>query len=151
MSPSPDQYETLIGKIDELSDELKAHKPILVKSNRRANAATVVGIVGVVGVAVGAVAIFSNANRLDDAEASRTSARVVACVQANLYTDKVRTALVAGLLTFIPDPEHPTPQQQQAIDGYTNAVELILDYRDCSPEGIAAYYANLPPDPADEG
>lgn len=139
---------TLYAKMEELRVELSAHRPLVQRANRTARRAKVAAIIGVIVGALGAVIGVFGYRAQVQANEARNAARIASCVQENIRIERIRTALTAGLITFVPDPEHLTPEQQRALDGYTDAVGKILVYRDCSPPGIEAYLNNPPADPS---
>lgn len=146
--PTVSQYETLIDKIDELRTELAAHRYVVMTANRRSKAAMILTIVGATLCVVGIYLALSARHDVSEANESRATARISACVQDNVTTGNVRAAVVSGLLTFVPDPANLTAEQTAALNAYEGAVAAILKFRDCSPEGITAYYASPPLDPA---
>lgn len=153
MPPTADQYEQLIEKIDELSDELRIHRPIVERSNRRSTWALVVGILGAVGIFVGALAVYRNMKAIEHANDTRDQARMVACVQYNVDIKIDRDSAVAGLVAVLLNSRTPpatslTADQERFVAIYAKAIADGKPYRICTPSAIAAYYENLPRDPA---
>jgi len=149
----------LVGKIDESNREMASLSARLATADRRARWARSVAIIGViagiVGGAVGAGGVIVGASAqatADDLAESRRETQQSACVQANLTTWRTRGALIAGIQVLAaPDPRR-TEAEQARVDRfvveYTTSVHNALPYRDCSPRGIAQYFAHPPDDPA---
>lgn len=83
----------------------------------------------------------------------RAETRIAACVQDNKAIEGQRIAISGVFLVFA----HPnadgslTPTELDIYTKIEQRVETLLPFRDCSPEGITAYYAEPPAsDPATE-
>jgi hypothetical protein len=149
----PEQVERLIATSERLSGELAAHKRQLAVTDKRAKyakAASIVGMfVGIIGIAVG-VQAWSTAHDLDQLVETRqretTEARISSCVQFNVQRAETRAAMKLALGSLVPTTA--TEQQRLALETYGKSVDLGLPYRNCSPEGIEAYFKSPPKDPA---
>lgn len=147
--------ERLIDMMDDLRDELVDTRPLVEKALARSRRATWVAAAGIVvcliaaALAVDAHLAADRAQRaIERADELTLTARIAGCVRDNVVAAKTRSALVDGLLVFVPDPAALTAEQRARVDAYTAAVINGLDFRDCSPAGIAADIANPPVDPA---
>lgn len=148
--------------INQLTLALPDHRRAVDKANRRAKWAIITAIVG---ITVGLCATIYAVDARDTAKVANTTAdevrllqeqlkadtaavRVAACIQFNDQRNDVRNAITDGILAFQPDGVPLTGQQQVLLNKYALRVASQLDFRDCSPEGIAEYYRNPPVDPA---
>jgi len=151
----------------EATAEMEGLKVQLAGANRRSAAAKNVAVIGivaaVVGLAIGAGGLVyadkaqdtadDVARIQDERRAEQADARVSSCIQQNVTTQRTRNALISGVSVLAPGDgeDGASPRVREFIAGYTARVEKALPYRDCSPEGIAAYFDKPPGDPAKEG
>lgn len=136
----------LQGLRDDLADEA-AKRDVRIRTNRRATWAALA--VGAIGIIVGGVGI----RQVHDANASRAQRTLAACLQANDQTDRSITAAEATSDDFIDylgtaakaNPTTDAKKLQTFIDGAKAAQHTVIEKnypkRDCSPAGIAAFYA----------
>lgn len=126
---------------------------------RKLRLLTVVAVIAAsLGLLVGAIGIFQARdarkaadqaqNAIDAVTQARNEARVVACQSDNDHVTGTNNLVVAmeGVIALVnaPNPDR-TPEQQTQIDKFIqdSIAELETareDLRDCSPEGIDAYY-----------
>lgn len=149
--PTRNQVAELVVSMDDLSSEMSGLHSELSRQRRR-NVATMT-LAGVLTVClVVAVGVMSNTrtalHALNRERADRTT---IACIYANATIKADRAAFINSLRALVPAGQELTDEQQMAIAAYTAAVEASKPYRDCSTEGIAAYYENPPVDPASGG
>lgn len=97
-------------------------------------------VIAVSALAIAAVAVAVNLQRTNEIIAARADSRVAACHQDNAKTDQINGILIK--VSTPPDGVTVTPSQQARIDSFR---ELEIPQRDCSPKGIAAYYAKKAP------
>lgn len=145
----PDQFtriEEALKGIDTPLKELVAELRRVDSRSRAARTWSAVGvIVGCVGVAVGIGAMWYGLDARATAEdiiAARTEARVSACIAGNQQLAGTREAIAGVFLIFgHPDASgHLPPPEQEVFDHIREQVGNLLPDRDCSPEGIAAFY-----------
>jgi hypothetical protein len=72
--------------------------------------------------------------------------RFAACVQHNVVQSDARTATIATFRALVDGDL--TVDEQIIYDRVVTTATAGYPYRDCSPVGIAAYFADPPPDPA---
>lgn len=149
---SPPDLRRLIGVINDLAQKLEDNKTALAIADRRARWARVVAYVGIATGSVGIVYGIGAKGTADDIQASRREASTSGCVQANVSTERTRGALVAGVSVLSAPSPGRTAEDQAALDTfikqYTDEVERVLPFRDCSDAGIARYINHPPADPA---
>lgn len=109
----------------------------------------VVAIVLILIVGVAVMAKFANVvgevNELADArEQDRQATLRSACLQQNDSVQRLRETFTESVGVVRPPPP-PNPEIEAFIDRYTLKVNATLRYRDCTPAGIEAYFANPPP------
>lgn len=131
------------------------------KSARTKVFAIIAGLCGVIGILVGGIGI-TRASTADEKAATaqaatsalltaRTTAQKVTCDQANLAAAK-HNSLADSFdqvlqIAIAPNPNQPRTAQQQAdTDAFYAHAHTVLDAardpgRDCSPEGITAFYS----------
>jgi hypothetical protein len=145
----------LKDSVDGLTVQLKSVQDatMLIEKRRRKGRNIMTGCLVVLVLAIVSTVwgVSSVRDNVRENEANRAQARISACVQANVTTERQRAALVSSILTFADDPLNLSPGEQALLDRYTAEVEKQLPYRDCSPEGIDLYYEDPPADPADTG
>lgn len=88
---------------------------------------------------------------LHEAQVNTTEARKSACLNANVSQRQARTAAQLQINYLVYFTKNPTPAQQAQIQvflhgtdgksGYYKTIDDGLPFRDCSPAGIAAFYA----------
>lgn len=155
----PADITEMLTTMDRLSEEIRAlrkelgeqrelHTRELHTMNVRARRMKILTIILALLVIVGCVFTYQNRKTLEDFHTQRTESRRGACIQFNVTTQGQRTALHNALLTFVPDPDNMTAEQKTSLTKFDDAVENALPYRDCSDDGIDAYYSDPPPDPA---
>lgn len=154
----PDQVERLIVSIDSLESAFAVHKQALARAEKRtkyAKSASIVGmLVGIVGVAVGVTAwgVADDVRELSaDRQRETVEVRTSACVQFNVQRNEVRSTMKLALTSLAPPEAARTEAQRASLEVYSKAVDLGLPYRDCSPQGIEAYFKSPPKDPAGPG
>jgi hypothetical protein len=137
----------------DLTQAMTDHRRAVEKADQRSKAGIIAGIIGImVGLLATIYAINADetADRVSDLQeqvaADQEEARHSACIQFNVQRNEVRGALKASLLTLARAPI--TPEQQIIVDKYNTEVDESLPYRDCSEDGIAAYFKTPPKDPA---
>lgn len=117
----------------------------------------VVAIVMILGVAVYGITrlndIVGTVKEVQEEQAFLRADQVrTACLQANESTRRVRLTFANSV--EVVRPPNPTPEINERVDQfiniYTQAVNNTLRYRDCTPEGIKAYFANPPAPPPPE-
>lgn len=164
--PTYDQIERLGKKLDDtivlVQEQLM---PLVSESNRRSKTAKWIAVVGIcVGIVGGLTAFYArdaantNQRAIDDIEAQRTESRKIVCDNFNDQLDTTATAVVnvaaRAILALVPGADSPddlTADQHTAYDAYRTAaateaaVTLGPLRRDCTPEGIAAFYENRTP------
>lgn len=143
------QVDALIGVIRDLQTELTATRVVVEKSLRRSRTAILLSVLSIALIFLAGAGVIVNYQALHAVNQARTEARIVTCIQDNITISQLRTKLPEALLTLVPPGTTLTPDQQARVDAYTESVEMGFPFRDCSPAGIAAYYADLPSDPAD--
>jgi hypothetical protein len=140
-----------VDACDRLDKSLRDTRDALHRKIIRASAAVAIALLAALGAVIIGARARTTASDLSSfvsaTEIDRAQARVSACVQANVLTERQRTAMVSGLRAIAP-PGTLSATSQAALDKYATEVEAQLPYRDCSPAGIVAYYKNPPDDPA---
>lgn len=160
-------FNELVVSLGRASEEMNAVKEQLRVANHRSalakNVAVVGMVIGVFGIAVGTGGLIyaERANNTADEvqqiqeerAADQVSSRLASCVQQNVQTQRVRSALIAGVSVLTPQNGEDGRSERVAtfINLYTKTVEKQLPFRDCSPNGIARYFEDPPGDPAGEG
>lgn len=146
-----------LGRIEQaltnLDNPLQALVTELRRVDARSQAARQASIIGIIGMCVGlAVAIgalwygLDARATADDIIAARTEARVTACISANQQLAGTREAIAGVFLIFgHPDATGQLPAEEQVVyDHIREQVGTLLPDRDCSPEGISAFYDHPP-------
>lgn len=135
-------------RTSSLLGELRRIDQRTTSAKRAAAVGVIVGAVSV-SVAIGALAygLDARATAQDIVEARR-EALTSGCIQANITTDRERSALVSALVALVPPGQALTPTQQATVDRYRAEVIGRLPYRDCTQAGIDEYLSHPPGDPA---
>lgn len=143
--------DRLIEQATRLENSLKELTSTLSKVERRSHVARVLGaigiLVGVIGLIVGVTGVTAarDANHsVDVSDASRTEARIAACNQDSRRVDGLHQAFDLSIRALVPPGQALTPEQQEFLARYNQAVVMALPPRDCTPEGITAYYSEQP-------
>jgi hypothetical protein len=146
--PTQTQVDELLAAIAALNDEIELHRRDLRRMNfRNRLLAVTAGLLTAALIAV-AVVVVHNERTLRAVNRSREERTAINCVRDNVAIEGQREALIDSILTFAADPSHLTEAELAALDEYTEAVEIALPFRDCSAEGIDAYFDTIPDDPA---
>jgi hypothetical protein len=145
---STGQLDDLIGAIKALQGELSATRVVVEKSVKNSRTARVLSIISIALFLVSFGLFVSNYKTIHSIDRVRDEARVVACVQENVGIASERVAISESIVALAPPGTVFTPDQEARIAAYGDLVDKLLPFRDCSDEGIAAYYADLPEDPA---
>lgn len=159
MPLTPDELVKLVSAIDILNTEVSGLRFAMINADKRAKWARSVAIIGVVagiiGLTVGFIGVTVGASAqstADDLAATRTETQISSCIQANVSTQRTKEALKSGVSVLTqPDPRRDSAAQaslDRFIVEYSAKVDAALPFRDCSPRGIAAYFARPPADPA---
>ena len=159
MPLSPEDANALVSTIDVLNTEVAGLRIALISADRKARRGQTVGtvgvVVGIIGGAVGFFGVLVGANAratAEDLAEARKESQVSGCVQANLSTQRTREALKSGVsILSQPDPRRSDAGQASVdrfVIEYSGKVDAALPFRDCSPDGIRAYYDRPPIDPA---
>jgi hypothetical protein len=141
-----DQLTTLIDH--DLVPSLAATRKVVERSAKRSRIAFILSGISIVLILMAGGVVLQNRDAIHDANELRDEILLISCVQDNVSTQKDRDALVGSLITLADDPNKLTTEEQALVDAYSKRVEELLPFRDCSEDGIEAYYNNLPPDPA---
>ncbi len=149
------RFEETVGRLEtSLTSHAAEMRRVEAKLSRLGRYMIAVAAATFVAVLLTLTTVKLNLDTRDSAdrrEADQAEARVSACVQSNVSTQKTREALVQSILALAADPEHLTPEQQAIADRYRARVDAALPYRDCDAKGISAYYEDPPADPAKGG
>lgn len=146
--PTSADVRRLIESIGDLHDELVEHRRIVKNSNRLAWGSIVLAVVGVVCVIVALIVVAQNHASIRELEQARAEARKITCDNENALSMRLHEKLPAALLALAPPGTDLTAEQQARLDAYTASVVAGFPFRDCTPEGIAAYYSTPSTDPA---
>lgn len=149
--PNMAQVDRLIESIGDLQSELGATRKVVEKMARRTRAAVVLSIVSIALIMIAFGVVLSNRSAVRASNEVRDDARIVACRYENKTIANLHEKLPEALLALVPPGTPLTADQQLRLDAYAESVKDGFPFRDCSPEGIRAYYQNLPPDPALDG
>lgn len=145
-----ERLDLIKTKADTAAQNAATAKKYATTSRRLARVG-VAALIVAVAVGIGTfLAVATNRDSIDDIESSRAEARVVTCDNHNALLDLTQAAIVRAasksLVALVPAGQEITPEQQVRLDAYTEALtrettaELAPARRDCSPEGIAAFY-----------
>jgi hypothetical protein len=145
---STSQLDDLIGAIKDLQGELSATRDVVEQSVKNSRTARVLSIVSVALFLISFGLFASNHKTIHSINQVRDEARIVACVQENVGIASERVAISESIVALAPPGTVFNADQEARIAAYGDLVDKLLPFRDCSSEGIAAYYANLPADPA---
>lgn len=141
-------------ELAETRKDLEGTEERLDDALDKARRARLIALIGILTAAAGVWAGVSGRATANDLAAARKDNRRAACIQANVQTQKTRSALVAGVkILDVPDPGR-SPERQAGLEkfltDYGQAVSAALPYRDCSEAGLTRYYDHAPSDPAEE-
>lgn len=150
-TPSVAQVDRLIESIGNLERELGATRGVVEKAAKRSRAAIRLSIVSIALIVMAFGVVLSNRAAVRASNEVRDDARIVACRYENKTIANLHVKLPAALSALVPTGTKLTDDQQARLNAYSESVRLGFPFRDCSPEGIRAYYQNLPPDPAVDG
>jgi hypothetical protein len=161
----PDQVERLIAAVDSntetmqrLEIEVLGTSQVAEDAKGTADDAKLIVLVSagclllvLLAVTMGIWYSIDAKHTVDNANQERAERSVTACVYSNAQLKKVRDTLVLSLASVIPENQALTREQQESLDRYKATVEATLTYRNCTDEGIKAYFENPPKDPARGG
>lgn len=143
-------------------EDFASKEEVRAESGKRRRGLGIIGIVGLVLFGLVAGYLTSNRAALDKFKDQRTDSRIIACEQDNGFrmahnrlaestagNDDALAAIITSV--NVPNPNR-TPDQQAALDAFianaqrqidtarTAALATRLPTRDCSPDGVDAYY-----------
>lgn len=146
--PSTAQVDRLISSIGDLQRELAATRAVVEKAASRSRSAILLSVISIALLMVSFGVVLSNRASVEASNEVRDEARRVACVRENISIVDTREAISGSIIALAPPGTSLTDEQEARIAAYAERVSELLPFRDCSPEGVAAYYENPPPDPA---
>lgn len=156
LPPTQGQIAELLASMGVLSEEMDHLRLELHRANLRTRIAKFAAISAILLTLVAGWLAVEARHQTDEITDYRANAQVASCIQTNNLIVGIRGGIVqagiAGIVTFAPDPEHLTADEQVKLAAYAAALaqgaEDAVPFRDCSEEGLAAYYSATPTDPA---
>lgn len=148
--------------VQELIPAMREHREVADRADRNAKRAIIGGIltahIGLIAIIMGLFSYQTGQDLRGDAaqrEETTRVARISVCHEDNQRRDRIIAASVeavaSGLRALVPTPTL-TEQQETQLAAFRDAqhakFEAEYPYRDCSPQGIADYYARPIEDPA---
>ena len=159
MSTTEEVATRLTESIDKLTVELRTvqinQEAAEQRQRKRRNFQAVCLAVLALAIVVACIAIYRNGDTIKENEASRQQARIASCKQYNVQMKETREGVVqiavASLEGLAGDPANLTDAElglrEQVVARASATAEATFPYRDCSPEGLDAYFESPPPDP----
>lgn len=152
--PSKADVGRLMESMDDLRGELSEHKNIVARGNRRGWVGLVLATVGVIGIVVVMFVAKQNSDAADENEAlamqnqaalaeilaTRAERTATTCTEYNKFVAKLHEKLPEALLALVPAEVTLTDAQNAQVAAYAASVVDGFEFRDCTPEGIAAYF-----------